>query len=281
MAERKTVKFEIKQVDEEAGIIEGYGSTFSNVPDSYGDIVDEGAFTKTIQENSGNIVSLFNHDVMEPIGKPELSVDKRGLLTRIKLVRGVQRAEETLLLAKAGVITQMSIGYNTIKENWEKGVRHLQEVKLFDVSPVIFAANPEAVITGVKAVMYNCECIDCGHQMETEEHCSNIECPKCGGEMRRLERPGPGKSEKSGRVLSAANIGKVQSALDALQALLNLAVEEAEPAKATHLSEATIEAANLETVVEALKAENEGFDVKGAESRIEAILDQMKTKQEV
>jgi len=243
MAERKTVKFEIKQIDEEAGIIEGYGSTFSNVPDSYGDIVDEGAFTKTIQENSGNIVSLFNHDVMEPIGKPELSVDKRGLLTRIKLVRGVQRAEETLLLAKAGVITQMSIGYNTIKENWEKGVRHLQEVKLFDVSPVIFAANPEAVITGVKAP-------------ESEE-------------------------EKAGRVLSAANIGKVQSALDALQALLNLAVEEAEPAKATHLSEATIEAANLETVVEALKAENEGFDVKGAESRIEAILDQMKTKQEV
>ena len=94
MSERKTIKFEVKQVDEEEGVIEGYGSTFSKIPDSYGDIVDEGAFTKTIKENSGNIVSLFNHSVDEPIGKPELSVDKKGLLTRIKLVRGVQKAEE-------------------------------------------------------------------------------------------------------------------------------------------------------------------------------------------
>jgi len=149
--ERKTFKFEIKQVDEEEGIIEGYGSTFSKTPDSYGDIVDEGAFTKTIKDNSGNIVSLFNHYINDPIGKPDLSVDKKGLYAKIKIVRGVQKAEETLLLAKAGVITQMSIGYNTIKESWEKGIRHLQEVRLFDVSPVVFAANPEAVIVGVKA----------------------------------------------------------------------------------------------------------------------------------
>jgi len=42
---------------------------------------------------------------------------------------------------------------------------------------------------------YNCECIECGYTMESEEHCKDITCPECGGEMRRAERPGVGKSE--------------------------------------------------------------------------------------
>lgn len=41
---------------------------------------------------------------------------------------------------------------------------------------------------------YTCECIECGHTLSTNEHCRNIECPECGGEMRRKERPGPGQS---------------------------------------------------------------------------------------
>jgi len=49
---------------------------------------------------------------------------------------------------------------------------------------------------------YNCECLDCGHTMESEEHCRNIKCPKCGGEMRRVERPGPGQSIDTEPLLS-------------------------------------------------------------------------------
>jgi len=40
---------------------------------------------------------------------------------------------------------------------------------------------------------YNCECIKCGHKLTSDKHCNEIKCPKCGGEMRRAERPGPGK----------------------------------------------------------------------------------------
>jgi predicted RNA-binding Zn-ribbon protein involved in translation (DUF1610 family) len=39
---------------------------------------------------------------------------------------------------------------------------------------------------------YSCECLSCGHTMTTEKHCRDIKCPKCGGEMRRKERPGVG-----------------------------------------------------------------------------------------
>jgi len=44
-----------------------------------------------------------------------------------------------------------------------------------------------------KQEKFNCECISCGYKMESEEHCDKIKCPKCGGDMRRSERPGPGK----------------------------------------------------------------------------------------
>ena len=40
---------------------------------------------------------------------------------------------------------------------------------------------------------FNCECIKCGHKVTSEEHCAEIKCPKCGGQMRREDRPGPGE----------------------------------------------------------------------------------------
>lgn len=47
-----------------------------------------------------------------------------------------------------------------------------------------------------KAVMFNCECLDCGHVIETDQHCADVTCPECAGQMRRLERPGPGKMKQ-------------------------------------------------------------------------------------
>jgi len=44
---------------------------------------------------------------------------------------------------------------------------------------------------------YTCECIVCGHTLETEEHCVDLKCPECGGEMRRVDRPGPGRAISS------------------------------------------------------------------------------------
>ena len=43
---------------------------------------------------------------------------------------------------------------------------------------------------------YKCECIECGHKVTSNEHCADLECPKCGGQMRRQERPGPGRLQK-------------------------------------------------------------------------------------
>ena len=42
---------------------------------------------------------------------------------------------------------------------------------------------------------FNCSCIECDYKMTSEKHCNTIKCPKCGGQMRRAERPGPGQRE--------------------------------------------------------------------------------------
>jgi len=317
--ERKTVKFEVKAIDEEAGTFTGYAATFSDKPDSYGDIIKSGAFAKTLKEGKRRIKILWTHNPMEPIGKPlEMAEDEKGLLIKGKLSLGVQRAREVLSLMKDEVITEMSIGYDTIKQDWTDGIRYLKEIKLWDVSPVVFAANPEAVITGVKQAElkpypneHSCRLrdpddfqddsfrrttrvsdgkkysvimgrlkdedtmteqayrysVDVWEKGEASSHCKDHD-----GTFEPAEK----QDLKSGRVLSASSIGKVRDALNALQALLEAAEKEPEPGKATLLSEADEEAAELENIVTALKAENDGFDTKKAEERIEAVLAQMR-----
>lgn len=47
------------------------------------------------------------------------------------------------------------------------------------------------------ATEYECECIKCGHVMKSEQHCKDLKCSECGGQMRRKERPGPGQESQS------------------------------------------------------------------------------------
>jgi len=45
---------------------------------------------------------------------------------------------------------------------------------------------------------FNCECIKCGYKMTSDAvHCKDIDCAKCGGQMRRVERPGAGQPKKA------------------------------------------------------------------------------------
>ena len=262
--ERKTLGFEIKDLDEETGVFTGYAATFSKRPDSYGDIIDPGAFKKTLKEDRNRIVILWNHDIWEPIGKPlEIAEDTKGLLVKGQLTLGVQRAREILALMKDGVVSVMSIGFETIKQVNMEGVRHLKELRLFDVSPVTFAANPEAVILSVK-------------QENTD---AAVVAITVAGE-------------------------KLATAVDAFQALLDSVGRKSEPEESTQESDAAEEgAAELEGETQAntegdpdksddpdmqrlvssvgtLKAMNERFDARAAEARIQSLLDQINPNKE-
>ena len=71
---------ELIDADEKAGIIKGYGSYFGN-KDSDDDIITKGAYKKTIAENGERVKYLYQHDMMQPIGKmDELYEDEKGLV---------------------------------------------------------------------------------------------------------------------------------------------------------------------------------------------------------
>lgn len=53
----------------------------------------------------------------------------------------------------------------------------------------------------IEKTEFTCECIECGHTVQTDKHCVDIECPECGGEMRRAERPGEGRSLTGGKAV--------------------------------------------------------------------------------
>lgn len=150
--EMKSHEFEFKASDDETNVIEGYAATFGGSPDSYGDIIKQGAFKKTLQESGTRVKFLWAHNWNEVIGRVvEAKEDSKGLFIKVK-VSDTQRGRETMTLIKDGTIDRMSIGYRTIQYDYDNttGIRTLKEVRLFEVSAVPIPANENAIITGAK-----------------------------------------------------------------------------------------------------------------------------------
>lgn len=84
---------------------------------------------------------------------------------------------------------------------------------------------------------FECQCIECGWTTISKEHCDKLKCEKCGGQMRRKTRPGPGKPSPDELKklaeefsLSFEEIKRFSS--EQLELLQNVPVEiEAEPQK--------------------------------------------------
>lgn len=151
--EYKTISFKADDYDEEQGIFSGYGAVFGNV-DSGGDIIEPGAFTKTIAEGWERVKILALHnDSWLPIGKPiELREDSNGLYIKAK-VSDTSMGRDIKVLLKDGVLNELSIGYDPVAFDYDKdtGIRHLREIKLWEVSVVTWAMNPEATISDYKS----------------------------------------------------------------------------------------------------------------------------------
>ena len=151
--ERKAVDFELESADE-SGEFSGYAAVFGNLDDG-NDIIERGAFAKTIAENFSRIKILSQHNECElPIGKPlELREDERGLFIRGK-ISDTQKGRDIQTLLRDGVLTEMSIGYEAVDFEFdgETGVRHLKEVRLWEISIVTWGMNELAQIDSVKSL---------------------------------------------------------------------------------------------------------------------------------
>lgn len=138
-------RFEIKEVTDE-GTFEGFASVYG-VLDNGGDIVEKGAFARTLNAHP-DVPILWRHE--HPIGKGHIEDSDRGLIVKGRLTMAVAQAKEALALMKDGVVSGLSIGFRAMKDEVVNSVRHLKEVRLYEVSIVPFPMNEAATITKVK-----------------------------------------------------------------------------------------------------------------------------------
>ncbi|MEQ1757504.1 MAG: HK97 family phage prohead protease [Vicinamibacterales bacterium] len=134
----------------------GMASVFNNLIDSYIPTrILPGAFAKTLTENRHRVKVLYQHNEAWPIGIPTVMREQQdGLYVEAK-ISDTQMGRDCITLMKDGIISELSIGFDPVRsEMVDEGaamgmVRHISEVRLWEFSPVTFAANSEARITSV------------------------------------------------------------------------------------------------------------------------------------
>ena len=144
--------FEVREEANASPKLSGYASIFNQEAEIYGlyrEKVTPGAYKKTIQEN--DIRALWNHNTDQVLGRNRaktlsLSEDEKGLKIEI-LPPDTQAGRDAVTSIKRGDVSQMSIAFQIIKEEWESPktrrdlpLRTIKEAKLFEVSPVTFPA---------------------------------------------------------------------------------------------------------------------------------------------
>jgi HK97 family phage prohead protease len=200
----KMADLRVKAAGPEDGLAEGefiaYASVFGNV-DSYGDIVDDTAFDRTLaewQEKGDTIPVLWGHDMWDPFnnigGVKEATIvkmdseekadgDKPGLKVHAALDLENPTAAQVYRLVKGRRTTKMSFAYAVRDQQDAEDGNHLKDVDLFEVSVVQVPANEEAEILAVKSAA--------------------------------------GRLIKAGRVLSAKNETALREARDAISSVLD------------------------------------------------------------
>lgn len=142
---------EIKGIGED-GTFTGIASMYG-VSDLEGDIIEKGAFTKTIRENP-EVPVLWQHDEEEVIGLGTVAEKGNKIEISGKLDLEDPVAQNAYRKIKSGLVKGLSIGFMAVKKTFgeENGqfIRRLQEIKLMEVSIVTFPAMPQAQITSVK-----------------------------------------------------------------------------------------------------------------------------------
>lgn len=199
----------VKTTANDDGLAEGQFdalvSVFGNV-DSYGDVVQPGAFEKSLKtwsESGYKIPVYWGHNLSDPdfnIGEIVSAEETdRGLQVRAQLDMDSPKAAQVYRLLKGGRVKEFSFGYQVRDGSWgEKDgseVYELNELDLFEVSVVPVGANPETELQAVKTL--------------------GERTAKAGA--RALATLG----EKAGRVISAKNEESLRGVRDQLAAAID------------------------------------------------------------
>ena len=149
MTPKSLLRMTIKSVAPD-GSFTGSLAVYNNV-DLGGDLIEAGAFTKTIKEHGDQVPLLWQHKADVPIGMLTLVDGPDALSVKGQLLMDLPAAKSAYLLIKARIVKGLSIGFDTVKDAVDEGVRHLKEIRLWEGSIVTFPMNEMAQITSVKA----------------------------------------------------------------------------------------------------------------------------------
>ena len=154
-------EFKVEYKDEGNGSLEGYASTWIRQPDSYGDVVKEGAFTRTLKErwNGGKGIPLLWAHQMDSlssyIGKADADEDDKGLHF-VASFDDTPEAQRVRGLYKDGRLSKFSFAFD-VRDNGtvtlEDGTKanELRDLDLFEISCVCVPANDDAGVVAVKS----------------------------------------------------------------------------------------------------------------------------------
>lgn len=151
LLEYKSISGNINDIDVKNRIVTGYLANFGT-KDSDDDIIEKGAFAKSIKERKDSIYFLNQHDWSKPHGKfNELKEDNTGLYFESMPLPNTSYSNDLLELYALGIVNEHSIGYQVTKalqgENWK---RTIKEAKLFEGSNVTMGANSKTPFLGFK-----------------------------------------------------------------------------------------------------------------------------------
>lgn len=156
IAEKQDSTYSVMDVDSAQRRVKTVWARCGNV-DLDNDVIVPEAFTKTIRERGPmgkNLIwSLVDHcaEMDSVIGKPEQLYVENDMLIAITPIVDTEMGEDVIKMYDAGLINQHSIGFSTINSSVDKkGIRTITELKLYEGSAVLWAANPETPTLDVK-----------------------------------------------------------------------------------------------------------------------------------
>jgi HK97 family phage prohead protease len=134
------------------GIVEAYITKWDTV-DSYDSTFIRGAFKQTFKKRVPKKVRLlWNHN--ELAGKVlDAREDEIGAWVKVKFNLDTEVGKRAFSHIQHGDIDSFSFGFIPIKDKYNKtGIRQIQKVELFEVSPVVFEANEKANIVNIRSL---------------------------------------------------------------------------------------------------------------------------------
>ena len=145
----------MKASTDEAGKFTALVSVFGNV-DREGDVVERGAFSRSLTERGLPPVFYSHHWEQLPVGMTEKAEETDdGLVIEAQLFMDVPAGRHMHAALSAGALKEFSFAYEVVEAAEEtrdgQTVRLLKDLELFEVGPTLVGMNPATALLDVRS----------------------------------------------------------------------------------------------------------------------------------